>query len=245
MKTSLLLIILSIVLLIFVAIYTKNTILIVGIVIFIIILLLFYFSKSDKYLTGISDATKLQSFDRSKLISGASTNIQQYTHSIWFYLKDFSDNTVESVKLIKSAPISIDLQLNGNIQILINPGSSDPETCIINNYPLQTWTNLTVSRYTNILDIYLDGKLVKTCHVTTAAGPAMDLSGGVKITPNGGFIGQTANYKYINNSINPQQAYNLYRDGAGETNNFSNILSKYKLKISYLIDNVEQKSLVI
>lgn len=241
MKTSLLLILLSVVLLIFVSIYTKNTTLIVVIVIFIIILLLFYFSKSDKYLTGISDATKEQSFDRTKLITG-TPNHSQYAHSIWFYVKDFSNSNVQFVKLLKSDPMSIDLYLNGNIQI----SASGEPMCIINNYPMQTWVNLTVSRYTNILDVYLDGKLVKTCHLELTTGTTgISLSNGVKITPDGGFIGQTANYKYINNSINPQQAYNLYRDGAGQTNNFSNILSKYKLKISYLIDNVEQKSLVL
>jgi len=35
--------------------------------------------------------------------------------------------------------------------------------CAISNFPLQAWVNLIISLYGRTLDVYVDGKLVRTC----------------------------------------------------------------------------------
>jgi len=254
MKTSLLLIILSVIALIFVVAYTNNTTMIICLTGFIIILLIIYFSKNDKYLSGIKNADVSTKLDRDVLLDG-DTNVStvNYTHSIWFNITDFCGNHNDigsSGHLLKSNQVNIDLEQSGDLSITINPNDqtshgADEASCLVYSYPLQTWVNLIVSRYQKIVDVYLDGKLVRTCHVNNNSPTELSSSNAVEITPNGGFVGQTANYLYINNSINPQKAYDIYRDGAGGKNLFSNLISKYKLKISYLVDNVEQNSLTI
>lgn len=58
----------------------------------------------------------------------------------------------------------------------------------------------------------------------------------------GGFSGYTANIHYFSNALNPQEAYNIYRNGYGAA---SGIEFPYQLKIEYLKDGKEQGGFTI
>ncbi len=118
---------------------------------------------------------------------------------------------------------------------------SSTHKCTVKNFPLQKWVNAIVSLYGRTLDIYIDGKLVKTC---VLPGPAVEGRGSVIVTDDGGFDGFTANLKYWPDATNPQEAYNIYRDGYGGGGG-SDIWNKYKLKVAYLEDDVEKGSFEI
>jgi len=125
------------------------------------------------------------------------------------------------------------------------PSSSPPptpHTCIIRNVPLQKWVNLIVSLNGRTLDVYIDGKLVRTCILPGV--PRINQNSDLQITPNGGFSGWTSNVQYFAHPLNPQEAYNIYVDGPGSTS-LMGLFEKYKLKISYLVDNQEKASIQI
>ena len=129
---------------------------------------------------------------------------------------------------------------SGNIDNLANMSETMPTT--IKNFPLQKWVNLIISVYGRTLDIYIDGKLLKT---TVLPAPAVEGSGsGIQLTPNGGFDGFTANLRYWADASNPQQAYNIYKSGYGGGAG-SNVLDKYRLKVAYLEDGEEKGSFEI
>jgi hypothetical protein len=108
--------------------------------------------------------------------------------------------------------------------------------CGLKNFPLQKWVNLIVSVYGRTLDVYIDGKLVKTC---VAPGPIIGGSGGdISVTPGGGFDGWTSALKYWADSSNPQQAYNIYKSGYGGSI-ASNLMNKYRLRVAFLEDGQE------
>lgn len=111
---------------------------------------------------------------------------------------------------------------------------SKTHTCHINNVPLQKWVNLTISTYGKTLDIYLNGKLYRTCVLPNI--PKVDVDGEIVITPDGGFSGWTTNFLYTPKPTNPQQAYNIYKKGYGGSF-FGNIFNKYRIKVELLRDN--------
>jgi hypothetical protein len=45
-------------------------------------------------------------------------------------------------------------------------------------------------------------------------------------------------------ATNPQEAYNIYKDGYGDSI-FGGLMSKYQIKVSFLEDSVEQGSIEI
>jgi hypothetical protein len=124
-------------------------------------------------------------------------------------------------------------------------GSNDEtviHNCAVPNIPLQKWTHLLISVYGRSLDVYIDGKLVKTCMLPGV--PKVSASLPVIVTPMGGFSGWTSNFQYWNDSINPQQAWDTYKKGYGE-NFLSSIFSKYSIKLSVMDGDIEKNSVTL
>jgi hypothetical protein len=112
-------------------------------------------------------------------------------------------------------------------------------TCMVPNVPIQRWVNLFVSVYNRTLDIYIDGKLVKTCVLPGVA--KIDRNAPVYVTPAGGFSGWTSTFQYWNDSSDPQKAWNVYKKGYGGSW-LGNIFGKYSVKVSLMEGDVEDSS---
>jgi hypothetical protein len=115
--------------------------------------------------------------------------------------------------------------------------NSKVNTCLIDNVPIQKWFNVIVSLYGLTLDVYLDGKLVRTCIMPGV--PQMNNANDIRVTPSGGFSGWTANFQYWADSSNPQQAYNIYKAGFGGSV-LGNAVSKYRVQVDLMQGNVKQ-----
>jgi hypothetical protein len=115
-------------------------------------------------------------------------------------------------------------------------------TCNVSNVPIQKWVNLLISVYGRTLDVYIDGKLVKTCVLPGTAKINQDAS--VYVTPKGGFAGWTSKFQYYPNSMDPQGAWDIYRKGYGE-GWLSSIFGKYQIKVSFMENGTESNSFTI
>ena len=102
--------------------------------------------------------------------------------------------------------------------------------------------NLIVSVYGRTLDVYLDGKLVRTFVLPGVS--KISANANLIVTPNGGFDGATSSFQYWPNATNPQQAYNIYKSGYGGSI-LGNLFNKYRIKIAFLDSNVETGSVEI
>lgn len=118
-------------------------------------------------------------------------------------------------------------------------GNAVLNLCQINNVPIQRWVNLIVSVYGRTLDVYTDGKLVKTCLLPGVA--MINTSANVQLTPGGGFNGWTSKLQYYDNPLNPQQAWNIYTKGYG-TSIFNN---SYQVKVSFDENGTTKSSFTI
>ena len=116
--------------------------------------------------------------------------------------------------------------------------------------------NITLSVDTRTLDVYLDGKLrnsfimhglYKNYYSTTVKKNIYigNMSQGTNATNNNGvnsgFEGFITRIRYENDSINPQEAYNIYKEGIDKSLAKS-LFNKYRLKISFLEYNKEKSS---
>ena len=129
----------------------------------------------------------------------------------------------------------------------------------ISNIPVQKWNNVTLSVDTRTLDVYLDGKLrnsfimhglYKNYYSTIEKKNIYigNMSQGTNATnnngANSGFEGFITRIRYENDSINPQEAYNIYKEGIDKSLAKS-LFNKYRLKISFLEYNKEKGSFEI
>ena len=114
---------------------------------------------------------------------------------------------------------------------------------VLENFPIQRWNNLVVSFYGRSLDIYLEGKLVKTSLLPNIVYSNNNTSN-VVITPNGGFNGFTSKFQYFPNALNPEQAWKIYQKGYSNSA-FGNLLNQYKIQFSLMDGNTVERSFEI
>lgn len=127
-----------------------------------------------------------------------------------------------------AAAASASILTGGQLQ---NDSANNIHSCELDNVPIQKWFNVIASLYGRTLDLYLDGKLVRTCVLPGV--PKVDNNADIQVTPGGGFSGWSSTFKYWANASNPQEAYNIYKAGFGGSI-LANALNKYKLRISMM-----------
>ena len=119
-------------------------------------------------------------------------------------------------------------------------GSTVVHTCFLSNVPIQKWVNLLVSVYGRTMDLYMDGKLVRTCLLPGVAN--INNSSNIYVTPNGGFDGWTSKLQYFPTSLNPQDAWNIYVKGYSD---WSSVFNTYQVQVSLVENGTTQSSVTL
>jgi hypothetical protein len=185
-----------------------------------------------------------------------NNNPSNFSISLWFYVTNWSCGTVakdlfkikggtsgtDNNFLIKLGACQNDLDVVTKVNTAT--GGTADSTCHVSNIPIQRWVCLIVSIYGRTLDIYLDGKLVRTCVLPSVSVALANQSQLTNLEIGGGFDGFITSVKYKAQPVNPQEAWNTYTDGYGGSM-LQDILNKYKLKLSFMVDDVEKQAITI
>lgn len=212
--------------------------------ILVVIILYFIFSKITRGdgITGILDAKEKTFISNGDMgIKDDDENVLNYSYSIWTYINDWNYNYGSKKPIFQKEGLEVFFAPTQNDLIFkiatYDPSDNNmiiiPFECGVSNIPIQKWVNIIVSVYNKSLDIYINGKLVKTCVMTNV--PKYFKGTGVTLTNNNGFSGYTSKFKYISEPMDPQEAWNIYKKGWGE----SNILS---INSGYEVDVVVTKN---
>ena len=227
----------------------------------IFILVLYTLSKllrGQTTLSDFNDATQPVDIPSANIPTADGT--MDYTYSIWIYVTDWSyrygqqkvifertvtDPTRSNIP-INSPKVYLD-ETNNDLEVELTCGTEtgglsptgQPFNCKLQNIPLQRWANIIMSVGGRSLDLYLNGKLVKSCIAPQI--PLQAPNADILLCPAGGFAGYVSQFKYFPNVINPQEAWNIYRKGPGGSI-LGNMFNKYKLQFSFLKDDVAQFS---
>ena len=228
-----------------------TTILIWTVIVVVIYFIIRYLMLSDN-LSSLESAKNEQKISSTSLVQ--NENAANFTYSIWFYINDWNYRYGEE-KIIyarldennePSPSVSLDSLQNDVLIKMSTYPSSDKEmtsmhTCRVKNVPIQKWVNLIVSVYGRSLDVYIDGKLVRTCILPGV--PKVVNEKDLFITPNGGFSGFTSKFAYFKEASNPQQAWNIYKKGYGSA--IFSVFDKYRVDVSLFANNEKQGSFSI
>ena len=204
--------------------------------------------------------------------NGSNVPSSNFAYSIWFYINDWnyrygepkvvfgrmgsksstSTGAISGVSGMDPCPAVILGAIENNVAVTLScyPGSNQEpttpggntvlHTCSVTNIPIQKWVNLTLSVYGRSMDLYIDGKLVRTCLLPGVAN--VNNNSNVYVTPAGGFDGWTSKFQYFPDSLNPQEAWNIYTKGYGS---WSSMLSSYQVQIALVENGQTQSSVTI
>lgn len=233
-------------------------------IIILIVIVVRYIMKDVNTLSGVVSAKTMQTISASSLASSSSGgNSSNYTYSVWFYVDDWNYRYGEPKVIFgrmtsgtgskEPCPSVVLAPAENNIiiSLAVYPGLDEQPTegenyiihnCPIANIPIQKWCNLLMSVYGRTMDLYLDGKLVRTCILPGVA--KVDNDSNVYVTPNGGFAGWTSNLQYWPNATDPQKAWDIYTKGYGGSW-LGNLFGSYSVKVTVMENDVESTSFTI
>lgn len=136
-------------------------------------------------------------------------------------------NNVLSVRVQTTTPSSsktpaasdVDLTTSSVLALFASPqtGSSLIDTntpCDISSIDLQKWVQVTITLNNKTCDVYIDGKLTRSCILP--AFYKVDIKNmKISVCDNDGFGGFVSNVSAYNYALNPEQIWNLYMTGPG------------------------------
>ncbi len=100
------------------------------------------------------------------------------------------------------------------------PTSSTMPQCDIQNVDMQRWINITVAVSGRIMDVYLDGKLTRSCILPGTIRASDNGVQSIVMVPNSGFKGYFSRLRFYNKSPTPDQIYANYQAGPYEGKGF-------------------------
>ena len=206
----------------------------------------FYIDNWGNFISNEKNILYMASESNAKTVPGLKTGLTGISKKVC-RLPDGSEK-------FKNLNIALDKYEN-NLLIDIETYSEDSTDCsgsyftryIVKNIPVQKWNNLTLSIDTKTFDVYLDGKLRNSFILHGTYKNKLENSETKNIylgeidSNNIGFEGFITRIRYEPTSINPQEAYNIYKKGINASLAKS-LFNRYSLKVSFLEYNKERGS---
>lgn len=166
--------------------------------------------------------------------------VQDYGIQFWMYVKDWEYRFGQEKTILRRADPSapgtygpeVTLAPNENtLQVRVALFPSDPDssqrstpapsnqggsatgdsfTCKVENIPLQSWFAVSITVFQRNLDIYLNGKLVKSCVLPGVPRP---FAGDIEVGPEGGFSGSVCDVFSYARGLVPADAAAFHTQG--------------------------------
>lgn len=111
--------------------------------------------------------------------------------------------------------------------------------CDLPEVDLQRWVNITVAANGRTVDVYMDGKLMRSCVLPTPF--KVDTSYTAEVLPFGGFGGQIATTTMYDTALHPEAVYQSYMAGPEAIQSFGDwIASFFTLDVNVSVGKASQ-----
>jgi hypothetical protein len=225
------------------------TLIILGIILIVVIYMLFDFLA--KRGTGITSKIDLKATGKGTVAysSLVNPNSSRYAFSLWVYM-DVLNPSGTSTTIFNIMTPSVEgsaqtnffsLYLDSTLTLAYSLLTADGKTTknrIMTNFGLQKWVYLIVSVDSTVVDLYVDGKLIRSQQLVSPPKPTTadcQISYGDCVSqPCQGYI---AKFERLPNPMDPVTAWSKYMSGNGG-NYFSRLLSSYGASLSLTKNNL-------
>jgi len=202
-------------------------IIIVIIIIFVLVLLfmwlrhLYYNSQNEYMQNPLIITSPINAFSKSgnpviRRSIPFPTEGLAFSYSLWIYIADWNYNFGSWKNIFQKG--SNDNRSPGlwlypktnSLHARIRTSSDMNEGCDINNIPLQKWVHIVYVLNNRAVDIYIDGKLERSC---VLKGVPILNNDQLLVGNEGGFFGQIAKMQYFTRALIPSEIASIYSEG--------------------------------
>jgi hypothetical protein len=193
-------------------------------IIVLIVIIVILVKRAKKNQTNVSvlldspaDAFDLK--DKSFPVKNSDEGLE-FSYSVWIYIQDWTrgwknilvkGDKSDGAGTNSSRAPGLWLYPDSNaLHARINTFASPNEGCDIKNIPLQKWVHIAYILNNRTVDIYIDGKLERSCVLRGV--PKLN-DDPVRVCDNGGFFGKISNLVYFRYAMKPDEVYNIYSKG--------------------------------
>jgi len=188
-------------------------------------------SSSGDKIPSSADGSKKLVIPSGEVPVGAGSD---YGLQFWMFIKDWDYKFGQEKQIVKRiSPTGTDVNpfitlhpTDNSLQVRVSiypqsPGSGtaavptasstgDSFTCTVENVPLQSWFSVSVTVFQRNLDIYINGRLVKSCVLPGIPKPVV---GDIVVGDNGGFSGTICNLNSYPSMLGPEDARSFFTAG--------------------------------
>lgn len=216
------------------------TLIILGTILVVIAYILYkVIDEKGRSVASKTDLNKQESPVTLSSVSGNPASPRYYISS-WIYIKTLPTNK-SLFKIANGTTTYLDVSMSNTaslsyeINATTDPVTSNPTHTIMDNFPLQKWVFLIISVDNNIVDLYIDGKLLRSHKIdgtVTSINEASSIHFGTNID---GFL---AKMDREPRPISPSEAWDKYMDGNGG-NYFSKMFANYGGTVTITKDDLD------
>jgi hypothetical protein len=198
------------------------------------ILFRFFNNKS----TTIISTSSLKTSNSAIPVSNISSS-SRYALGIWVYVNSWDSN---KIKTIFSLPGKVSLYLDAmkpTLKVDFNGINGDTKSIsITENFPLQKWVYITISVDNSFVDLYLDGKMVKSIKLegiqSNAKESVMYLGG------NPASLSDIVVAKFFkwSNPLSLSDVWSEYLKGNGSPTALYKAMTAYGVNVNLMKDNI-------
>jgi hypothetical protein len=202
------------------------TLVILGIVLLLVIYILY--KVLDEKSRRVASKMDLKVSNQSVAVENTGkADSARYYISTWIYVNNLPDSDTTIYKLENSSTKYLELLLTSSAVLKYKIMDTQPREqtyTIMSNFPLQKWVNIIISVDNDTVDLYIDGKLIRSHKVEK--GIQQIEKTGTNIIFGSPVDAYLAKMERQPNAMDPTNAWNKYMEGNGG-NYFSKMFANY------------------
>ena len=202
------------------------TLVILGIVLLLVIYILY--KVLDEKSRSVASKMDLKVSNQSVAVENTGkADSTRYYISTWIYVNNLPDSDTTIYKLENSSTKYLELLLTSSAVLkykIMDTQPTEQTYTIMSNFPLQKWVNIIISVDNDTVDLYIDGKLIRSHKVEKRIQQISKT--GTNIIFGSPVDAYLAKMERQPKAMDPTNAWNKYMEGNGG-NYFSRMFANY------------------
>lgn len=225
------------------------TLIILGVILIVVIYMMYSVILGQQSKIGANIITlSSTTANPSVLLSSLATpNSPRYNLSFWISAENLGgDNSLFTISVPSATVNLLEVKLTTNATLKYSISNTNrnntTEHTIMTNFPFQKWVYVVLSVDSNIMDMYIDGKLTRSEKFTITPDVPDNTYSIIFPTPVANTLIYIARFERNPVAMDPATAWSKYMAGNGG-NYFSSLFSSYGAAFTITKDNLEVNKL--